>query len=87
MPGGVSASTWVNTCESVMMSEGGVIRFCRQFFRLCGVTHRALHPLSNRWRMVCTCGIISRPLGADASCGITNITVSPARVSVPVRSW
>ena len=49
---GVRFTTCAKTCESVMMSAGGVFRFCRQCVRFCGVVHRALHPLSRRWRMV-----------------------------------
>ena len=36
--------------------------------------------------MVCTCGLIKRPLGACSSCGITSRTVSPASQKPSVRS-
>ena len=42
------------------------------------------HFLSNNSRIVCTCGRISRPLGACMSCGMTKSTKSPSLTRSPV---
>ena len=67
-----------------MMRSGGAFSAASAPSIVSGVTLMEIQRLSNRSRMVCTCGRISRPLGASLSWGITSITTSPSFTRRPV---
>ena len=84
--GGQRGSTVGNTCESVIIRDGGDDKTDNVADKRSAVQHKAVQRLSNRLRKVCTCGRINRPLGAWMSCGMTNTTVSHSPAKFPVKS-
>ena len=72
-----------NTCESVIISLGGRARAASMASILSVVQLITRHLRSSSSRMVCTCGRMSRPLGAWMSCGMTSMTVSFSSTSRP----
>ena len=62
--GGQRASTVGNTCESVIIRDGGDDKTDNVADKRSAVQHKAVQRLSNKLRKVCTCGRINRPLGA-----------------------
>ena len=83
---GQSSSTCLKAWESVMIRSGGSFRAASMAGISVVLQQLARHPLSSRWRMVCTWGRMSLPLGASISWGMTRSTLSPALVRLPVIS-
>ena len=84
---GVFSKTYLKACESVIISFGIFLSTDKDSCIFSGVQLTIIHFLSSSSRIVCTCGSMSLPFGACASCGITSITKSPSATRSPVMLW
>ena len=80
---GVSPATFRKAWESVTTRAGGFFMLSRQSRSSRSLTTTQVASWSSRSRIVCTCGMIKRPLGASRSMGTTSTTVSPPRTMSP----
>ena len=84
LSGGVFFCTSPNTCESVMINVGGFLSAASAASIVSGVQPTATQSSSSNARIVCTCGRIILPFGADSSMGVTKITMSEALSLTPL---
>ena len=76
-PCGTSGFTAAKAEESVIIAFGCALSAASAAAMPAGWQQTGVQPRSSNSRITSTCGFISRPFGAEPSCGITSRTVSP----------